>query len=142
MRARRWRFLVPFRLDLPDGKGGVDIKVDGSTKPDGSTAGGTTTTIGGMMHADGSVEAETVRADNGTFEMVARTDGTGITSVPLPADESLADVARNALTPPAQACKRALSPGTFNAASDGAGGTLIFPYVDWGYPSGKGLRGE
>jgi hypothetical protein len=94
--------------EAPDGKGGVDIKVDGSTRPVDPKGGGTTTTISGVMHSDGSVEGELIQRDNGAIQMLARTDGTGVTSVPLPTDKSLSDVARESLTPPAQACKRSL----------------------------------
>lgn len=95
--------------EVSDGRGGTDIKLDGSTRPTQENGLGTTTHVTGTLHADGQVEGEVAQFDNGAAELSARTDGTGFTAVPLPSNQTLVDVARNALEPVARACKRALS---------------------------------
>ena len=98
--------------EVPDGKGGVDINVKGATKPvpeqNGST---TTTTINGVMHADGRVEGEVVLTHNGSVQSIASTNGTGMRTVPFvneKGDVPLSEEARDALSGPAKACKTGL----------------------------------
>jgi hypothetical protein len=95
--------------EASDGRGGTDIKIVGSTRPTQENGLGTTTQVAGTLHANGQIEGEVAQSDNGAAELLARTDGTGFTSVPLPSDQTLADVAKSALEPVAKACKRALS---------------------------------
>ena len=98
--------------EVPNINGTTDVKFEGSTRPDNSAPGGTTTTIGGTLHPDGTVEGEMTQTDNGHTQIYANTDGFGFQTIPIVDEkkpDSFAEMAKENLAPAAKACKKALS---------------------------------